>query len=167
MTFANELFFMSAFRSYFKDKPVKEVYLFGSYACGEADENSDIDLLVRLDYSQIRTGLEFFSMWDNLERITGKKVDFVSINALSSYVREFVNRDKILIYEKRKARRLHQAAAYPRRNCRGTKVYQRLYLQLLHCKRKDILANVKQIETIGEAVYHLSDNLKKQYPMIP
>lgn len=31
---------------YFKDKPVKRVYLFGSYARGDADENSDVDLLV-------------------------------------------------------------------------------------------------------------------------
>ncbi|WP_250632151.1 type VII toxin-antitoxin system MntA family adenylyltransferase antitoxin [Rhodoflexus caldus] len=141
MTFANEPFFIPAFRSYFKDKPVKEVYLFGSYARGEADENSDIDLLVRLDYSQIRTGLEFFSMWDELEKMTGKKVDFVSVNALSPYVREFVNRDKILIYEKRKARRLHKAAAYPRRNRRGTKIHQRLYLSILHRRRKDIFGN--------------------------
>lgn len=32
---------------------------------------------------------------------------------------------------------------------------------------KTFLATVKQIEIIGEAVYHLSDNVKKQYPMIP
>jgi predicted nucleotidyltransferase len=31
---------------YFKDKPVKKVYLFGSYARGEANENSDVDLLL-------------------------------------------------------------------------------------------------------------------------
>jgi len=30
---------------YFKDKPVKSVYLFGSYARGDAEENSDIDIL--------------------------------------------------------------------------------------------------------------------------
>lgn len=29
---------------YFKDKPVKKVYLFGSYARGEAKEESDVDL---------------------------------------------------------------------------------------------------------------------------
>lgn len=33
---------------YFKDKPVKKVYLFGSYARGEADEESDVDLTFEL-----------------------------------------------------------------------------------------------------------------------
>lgn len=32
-------------QGYFKDKPVLKVYLFGSYARGEADEDSDVDLL--------------------------------------------------------------------------------------------------------------------------
>ena len=31
-------------RFFFSDKPVKKVYLFGSFARGEADENSDVDL---------------------------------------------------------------------------------------------------------------------------
>ena len=34
---------------YFKDKPVKRVYLFGSYARGEAKENSDVDLGVVIE----------------------------------------------------------------------------------------------------------------------
>ena len=37
---------------YFKDKPVKKVYLFGSYARGDAQENSDMDILVELDYKR-------------------------------------------------------------------------------------------------------------------
>ena len=36
-------------QDYFKDKPVKKVFLFGSYARNEAEENSDVDLLVDLD----------------------------------------------------------------------------------------------------------------------
>jgi predicted nucleotidyltransferase len=42
MTFANEPFFVPAFQSYFKNEPVKEVYLFGSYARGKADENAEL-----------------------------------------------------------------------------------------------------------------------------
>lgn len=34
---------------YFKDKPVKEIYLYGSYASGYASEESDVDLLVEYD----------------------------------------------------------------------------------------------------------------------
>ena len=39
-------------KTFFTNKPVKKVYLFGSYARGEADENSDVDLLIDWDYSQ-------------------------------------------------------------------------------------------------------------------
>ncbi|MCU0393437.1 MAG: nucleotidyltransferase family protein [Thermoflexibacter sp.] len=111
---------LSAFRRYFIGKPVEKVYLFGSYARGEAGEDSDIDLLVHLDYSQIHTGLEFFEMWNDLEQISGKKVDFVSATALSKYVKEYVENDKVLIYEKAKTRRLRQTYAYQRRYRRHT-----------------------------------------------
>jgi uncharacterized protein len=86
---------------YFIAQPVYKVYLFGSYSRGDAKRNSDIDLLVVLDYSQIITGLEFFEMWTALEKLTRKKVDLVTENSLSIYVREYVENDKILLYEKK------------------------------------------------------------------
>lgn len=39
-------------KTYFKTKPVLKAYLFGSYVRGQADSNSDIDILVDLDYSE-------------------------------------------------------------------------------------------------------------------
>jgi predicted nucleotidyltransferase len=47
-------------RNYFKTQPVLKAYLFGSYVRGEADENSDVDILVELDYAQ-KIGLQFFT----------------------------------------------------------------------------------------------------------
>jgi len=38
--------------NFFSGKPVKKAYLFGSYARNEARNNSDIDILVELDYTQ-------------------------------------------------------------------------------------------------------------------
>ena len=35
---------------YFQNKPVLKAYLFGSYVRGEASEQSDIDILIELDY---------------------------------------------------------------------------------------------------------------------
>ncbi len=87
--------------TYFAAQPVQIVYLFGSYARGEAQRSSDIDLLVVLDYAQIITGLEFFEMWADLEKLTKKKVDLVTENSLSIYVREYVAQDKVLLYEKK------------------------------------------------------------------
>ena len=43
---------LKTIRTYFQDKPVLKAYLFGSYARGEADRKSDVDILVELDYSR-------------------------------------------------------------------------------------------------------------------
>jgi predicted nucleotidyltransferase len=42
---------------YFRNKPVKSVYLFRSYARGDAEESSDIDLLIEYDDSKKRLSL--------------------------------------------------------------------------------------------------------------
>ncbi len=81
---------------YFKDKPVKKVYLFGSYARGEADENSDVDLLVELDYSK-RIGLMFYGWYVDLEDILSRKVDVVPSDCLYDDLKPAVERDKILL----------------------------------------------------------------------
>lgn len=54
------------------------MYLFGSYARGEADENSDADLLIDWDYSKT-IGLEYVMWWDEIKELLHKEVDFVSI----------------------------------------------------------------------------------------
>ncbi len=84
-------------RDYFKDKPVLKAYLFGSYVRGEADAQSDIDILVDLDYSQ-RIGLQFIQMKIDLEKILNNKVDLVSSNGISKYIKPIVDNEKQLIY---------------------------------------------------------------------
>ena len=37
---------------YFWNKPVLRPFLFGSFSRGDAEENSDVDILVELDYSK-------------------------------------------------------------------------------------------------------------------
>jgi predicted nucleotidyltransferase len=82
-----------------RTKPVKRAFLFGSTARGEDDENSDIDLLVELDYSQ-PFGLGFVRMKLELEALLKRKVDILTSNSISKYIRPFVDSEKILIYEK-------------------------------------------------------------------
>ena len=84
-------------REYFKKQPVLKAYLFGSYARGEADAESDIDLLVDLDYS-VHIGLKFFGMYADLEKILHRKVDVVSSDGVSKYIKPFIEKDKKLIY---------------------------------------------------------------------
>lgn len=86
-------------RNYFQGKPVLKAYIFGSCSRAEADENSDIDILVELDYSR-PVGLEFIGMQLDLQEILNRKVDLVTEKALSKYIKPYIDKDKILIYEK-------------------------------------------------------------------
>ena len=84
-------------KEYFKAKPVLKAYLFGSYVRGEANSESDIDLEVELDYSQ-KIGLQFIQMKLDLENILQAKVDLVSSNAVSKYIKANTDTEKQLIY---------------------------------------------------------------------
>lgn len=84
-------------KRYFETRPVLRAYLFGSYARDEADSQSDIDILVDLDYSQ-RIGLQFIQMKIDLENLLKTKVDLVSSKGLSQYIKPVVDNEKQLIY---------------------------------------------------------------------
>jgi hypothetical protein len=84
-------------QAYFRDKPVKKAYLFGSFARGEAEKESDIDILVELDY-QMPIGLLFVEMKIDLEEILQRKVDLVSIKGFSKYILPTVEQEKKMIY---------------------------------------------------------------------
>lgn len=86
-------------RHFFSGLPVKKAYLFGSYSRNEANENSDIDILVELDHTK-PIGLQFFTYGDQLQTLLKKKVDVVSYEGLSKYVKPYVDKEKLLIYER-------------------------------------------------------------------
>lgn len=85
--------------NYFKDKPVLKAYLFGSFARSETDNNSDIDILVELDYTK-PVGLEFVKMQLDLQNLFNRKVDLITEKALSKYIKPNIDKDKVLVYEK-------------------------------------------------------------------
>lgn len=82
---------------YFLNKPVLKAYLFGSYVRGEANEQSDIDILIELDYSQ-SIGLAFVEMQLDLQNILSRKVDLVSERGLSKFIKPIIEQEKELIY---------------------------------------------------------------------
>ena len=61
---------------------LKEVYLFGSYARGEAEEESDIDFVI--DSSRIKDYDELFDLQEDLERALKSSVDIVEKEVLSN-----------------------------------------------------------------------------------
>jgi predicted nucleotidyltransferase len=84
---------------YFRNKPVLKAFLFGSFSREEAEENSDVDILVELDYSK-HIGLGFVGMKLDLENRLHKKIDLVSSESISKYILPFIESDKKLIYER-------------------------------------------------------------------
>lgn len=88
---------LESIKEYFITQPVLKAYLFGSYVRGQADKESDIDILVDLDYSQ-KIGLQFVQMKLDLENILNSKVDLVSSNGLSKYIKPIIDTEKMVIY---------------------------------------------------------------------
>ena len=88
---------ISIINTYLKKEPVSKAYLFGSYARGENNELSDIDLLLELKSGV--TLFELASIKVNLESLTGKTIDLVTTNGTSPYIKPFIDTDKRLIYE--------------------------------------------------------------------
>lgn len=86
--------------NFFADKPILRAYVFGSYARGDADEKSDIDLLIDWDYTQ-HIGWSYVSTWRELKTKLNKEVDFVSVKWIDPLLEEAINRDKQLIYERK------------------------------------------------------------------
>ena len=75
---------------------IDEVYLFGSYARGEANRNSDVDIYC--SSGDIRTLYHEVDFNEELEKALGKKVDVVTIGSqMHDFFRQQLEEDKIRI----------------------------------------------------------------------
>ena len=90
-------------KNYFKRKPeVAAVYLYGSYARGEAKETSDIDLAVLLIKEQ--NSLSFFAFSPELSKITGKKVEVQDLKSCRvDFTHRVLSEGKLLVSSNKKA----------------------------------------------------------------
>jgi uncharacterized protein len=70
--------------------------VFGSFARGEATEESDIDLIVKFSKPK---GWDWINAALEIEDSLGKKVDLVTENGLSKYIKDNVLQDLQVIYE--------------------------------------------------------------------
>ena len=86
---------------YFTSKPVLKAYLFGSHARGEADEQSDVDILIEFEKDSHVGLMGFARLISDIENIIKTKVDLVSESGLSKHIRPFIEKEKILIYERK------------------------------------------------------------------
>lgn len=80
--------------------------VFGSFARGDATDESDIDLLVRFSRPK---GIDWLDAAFEIEDTLGKKVDLVTESSLHPLIRESVLADLQILYGERK---LRPAASY-------------------------------------------------------
>jgi len=71
----------------------RNVRIFGSVARGEADEASDIDILVDLEPG--RSLLDLGGLWSELNELLGRKVEVVTEKGLRERIRDRVLREAV------------------------------------------------------------------------
>jgi len=84
-----------------KDKPelekrfkVSKMALFGSYARGDQQPDSDVDILVEVDPS---IGLDFVTLAERIEKLLGTNVDLVSTRAVNSRTMKYIEPELIYV----------------------------------------------------------------------
>ena len=78
-------------------KKIQQAYLFGSYARGEANTNSDIDIRVKLTKEGNIFDLSHIQY--ELEKVLKKKVDIICPNDNDEFLK-LIRKEEIMIYEK-------------------------------------------------------------------
>ncbi|MCB8818312.1 nucleotidyltransferase family protein [Desulfosporosinus shakirovi] len=79
--------------------PIRKIGVFGSYARGQADEESDIDFVIEFD-GEIGL-LAFSGLKIRLENALKRKIDLVEPETMFESIRINMEKEVIVIYEKR------------------------------------------------------------------
>lgn len=77
---------------------IKTLKLFGSYAKGQNNENSDIDFIV--NKGKMETLFQYISFVDKLEKVFGCHVDVVSTEIEDKDFVNRINKDSVVLYDK-------------------------------------------------------------------
>lgn len=89
---------------YFITQPIQKAWIFGSYARSEDNARSDIDILVSFIPDTKVTLFKYVHMMNDLQALTGKRIDLIEDGQLKQFARNSAEVDKILIYERKDAR---------------------------------------------------------------
>ena len=76
-----------------KAHDVRKAGIFGSYARGDNRRKSDIDILVQLSPKQ--SLLDLVDLEQKLTQKTGKKVDLISYNGISPYLKKQILKEEV------------------------------------------------------------------------
>ena len=76
---------------------IKRILVFGSYARNEAKPTSDLDLIV--DFPEGTSLLDHVGIEIELSEALNMKIDLLSRNGISPYIKDNVLKEAIVIYE--------------------------------------------------------------------
>ena len=88
----------NATQKYLATIPVLRAWVFGSFARGEETPESDLDLLVDYDHSNVLSLLDIIHYKNHLEGLIGRDVDLIENGFLRPFAVASAERDKYLIY---------------------------------------------------------------------
>ena len=80
---------------------VERIYLFGSYARGEATKNSDVDL--RVDKGNLRGMFALGALYSDLEGSLGKGLDLLTTGSLDQRFLDQIAGEEIVLYDRTKS----------------------------------------------------------------
>ena len=81
-------------RKLYRDYPIKSLAIFGSFARGQQNEQSDLDILVEFNE---KVGIRFVDLADEIESIVGIHVDMVSKNGIKKSYLNVIKSDLIYV----------------------------------------------------------------------
>lgn len=79
-----------------KSLGAKSFGLFGSFARNEANENSDVDMIVEFRDGQ-KTYDNFIELAELLENLLGRRVELVTESSLSKYIKPHIQKEVIYV----------------------------------------------------------------------
>ena len=75
---------------------IAKVYLFGSVARGDANENSDIDL--RIDKGSLKGLFALGGFYNEVSEVLGVKIDVLTTNSLDKEFLDEIKNEEVLLY---------------------------------------------------------------------
>lgn len=81
-----------------KEFGIQRMYLFGSYARGEANDDSDVDIYI--DKGNLKSLIQYYNFVAEIEQTLGCHVDVVTTGIQDKTFLQAIMKDGVLLYER-------------------------------------------------------------------
>ena len=82
---------------YYNQFGIQFIGLFGSFSRDEANNNSDIDILYKIDKDKKLSMFKYLKLTKQLENFFNKKIDLVRYEMLKPQIKEYIQKDIIYV----------------------------------------------------------------------